>query len=127
MTAELGWSRSDGPHGEFTTDGSPLWVRATGFEHGGFLDSSQPSTGVHFGPTPKPPTDDFDQLLKATVQEVSVAENETARIELPPGRYWVMDDKDTKVTIESCIAAGITDATRSIPDPLPGGAPRATR
>ncbi len=107
---ELGSPYLGGPTGNFTTDGSPFYVSARRFEHGGPFDPAKGSTAVYLGPADHPPTwDQQRNVVSDTAAEIHVDENDFTRVDLPGGRYWLWSSNGGDLVVVTCTAGGVTD------------------
>jgi hypothetical protein len=126
-TASLGNPISGSPPAEFTTDGSPIWLTATGFSHGGFFDPKVGSTAIYIGPIDKPPTYDRQRsTISNTQYEFDLTEDQPSKVQLQPGRYWLLESNGPALTIDGCTPTAVTEAKRGGNPPVTTGATGTT-
>ena len=101
----------ESPPARFSTDGSGLYVRVSGFEHSQLFDPKIAMSAVYVGRADTAPTYDArSNTVTNAVLQADARENQPARLALPAGRYWLWASNAPSLGLSGCAAGSVTDA-----------------
>lgn len=101
----------DRPPAEFTTDGSPIYVTVSGYEHAQAFDPKVGRSTVYVGHVERPPTFDAQRnIVTNVVRQIEAEENRPALLDLEPGRYWLWASNAPDLRLEGCGPKSVTEA-----------------
>jgi len=94
-------------YAEFTTNGGPLYLTATGFAHSADRDSDLAQTTISMGLGV--PRRHINELpIWNIIEQVDLLEGDFIEIRLDPGTYWLLSESPADIAIVSCQEGGVS-------------------
>ncbi len=95
----------------FHTDGSPLYITARRFEHGGIFDPDVGQTAIYLGPAEVTPQLLPNGYVRGATHSLSVREKTYGMIQLAAGSYWLTSSQGGDVLVIACSPNALTQVT----------------